>query len=338
MKTARRSATSSGHLDSFALYTRDVSQRKPFSNGEARAFFAAIPKEDGSARKEAIQEFVERNQPFVIFRARHFKTWADAVGFDFMDLVSEGNIGMLRAMERYDPSRGEFTTYAGRMIDQTMRRALMTFDGRAGVHMGMGVKQVAGSVARVLRSHKESGGGNLSPEEVHAAVIANMRERRRAKGRRDPDHGGFPTQGAVAAALWALSRPVWRLDQPMPSSDGDESAPFGSLIEDSETVSAETEVLARREIKRLEVFFREFFDRVERRENDRNADIIRKRFPLDDEERPTFSTIGSEWKIGRERVRQIEARVVLRRAHRDVRSFNAERLRFIELRRLLGVG
>jgi len=193
-----RSAGHEGDLGSAALYLESVSRLTPFSHGGARAFFAQIPKEPGRERDRAVQEFVGRNQRFVILRARRFRVWATAVGFDFMDLVSEGNIGLLRAMELYDHSRGEFTTYAQSRIDQTMRRALMAFDERAGVHLGMGVKQAAGRVARVLHSREISGGGSLSSEEVRAAVIADTRERRRKRGR-NPDEGGFPTRGSVGA-------------------------------------------------------------------------------------------------------------------------------------------
>lgn len=321
---------------SAVLYLQEVSTTTPFQKGAARAFFAEIPKKAGPERDAAIATFVARNQQLVMFYARRFRGWAERIGYDFMDLVGEGNIGLLRAIKDYDPVRGEFTTYAKWWIEQAMKKALYDFDGREGVSIGSGVRRLMMRVKRILRQRFEGvDASHVSPAEMHALVKEEVRATRRRKGR-DPDKGTFPTIQSVTAAMRLMDTRAARLDQPLPG-DGERVESIGSRIADVSATSPETALLARQELARLARRFEAFFHSVEREETSRELDIVRRRFPLDGEPPDSLTDIADEHEISRERVRQIEARMVRNHADCLPATLKRERLRFVELRRLLGV-
>ncbi|MGF6883004.1 RNA polymerase nonessential primary-like sigma factor [Nocardia sp. GAS34] len=243
----------------------------------------AILVRDGQSAR---QHLLEANLRLVVSLAKRYT----GRGMPLLDLIQEGNLGLIRAMEKFDYAKGfKFSTYATWWIRQAITRGMA--DQSRTIRLPVHLVEQVNKLARIKRELHQQLGREATDEE-----LAN--------------ESGIPVD--KIADLLDHSRDPVSLDMPVGS---DEEAPLGDFIEDSEATSAESAVIAG--IMHNDV--RSVLATLDEREQQ----VIRLRFGLDDGQPRTLDQIGKLFGLSRERVRQIEREVMgkLRKGER------ADRLR-----------
>ena len=233
---------------------------------------------DDRARKK----LVEKNLRLVVSVAKRYR----GMGLPFEDLIQEGNIGLIKAVERFDPERGHrFSTYAAWWIRQAIGRAISD-KGRI-VRLPAHTREKSRKVARTLNELSAQLGREPTDEEVAESLGWTAREVRAVIG--------FP--------LDAIS-----LDRPAGSEDG--ASELGELVEDERASEVPEVVIREMENDRLWESMEGIPDRERR--------VLVRRYGLDDREPATLAEVGAELGITRERVRQLQ-----RNAERKLRGRTA---------------
>lgn len=237
-----------------------------------------IQQGDESAR----QHMIQANLRLVVKIAHDYSNF----GLPVMDLISEGNIGLIKAVERFDPNKGgKLSTYAAWWIKQSIKRALANQSKtiRLPVHL---VDKIA-RMRRMTTALQEELGREPTDEEIGIAME-------------------MPTN--KVAHLKSVSVRPASLDAPV--GDGDDTE-FGQLVGDENAASPFESLKS----KSIILDINEMLARLESRE----ADIIRLRFGLGGERPLTLEEVGQEFNVTRERVRQLQniALQKMRRAMAD---------------------
>ncbi|MBI3945372.1 MAG: sigma-70 family RNA polymerase sigma factor [Armatimonadetes bacterium] len=256
--------------------------RPPSSSDPGPALLSADEEADLSRRvragdAEAREEMIARNLRLVTHIARGYEGYArGALGFD--DLVQEGRVGLIKAVDRFDHRRGcRFSTYASHWICQAISRAI---DDQ---YRTIRVPAYAGQLVRRAARRLEEMTAELGREPDDAELARDL---------------GVSVERIRETA--AVARPALSLDAPL--IEGEEGAAIGDFVEDTDTRSAfEMAHLA---------LLRARISRAMQSLSPRERQIIRMRFGLDHADEQTLSQVGGEMRMTRERVRQIEKRAL----------------------------
>ena len=280
---------------------------------ERFAIEAAI--EDG---KRAERELVQSNLRLVVSVAKRYMNR----GMSLLDLIQEGNLGLLRAVQKFDYTRGfKFSTYATWWIRQAIMRAIadQARTIRIPVHM-------VESINRVMRTQRELTqklGREPTPEEIAVEMdfIEPPEEReaiRKALAAGEPLN---PTQKRALRRATSKVRSIIRMAQEPMSLEtpvgNEENSFLGDFIKDENTpepADAATKQLLREQVE-------EILDEL----NEREREVLEMRFGLKDGRNHTLEEVGQAFGVTRERIRQIEAKALRKLRHpqhsRKLRDF-----------------
>lgn len=265
------------------LYLQEIGKTALLKPEEEIELASRIRKGDEAARKHMITA----NLRLVVKIAHDYNHF----GLPLLDLISEGNIGLIKAVERFDPSKGgKLSTYASWWIKQSIKRALANQSKtiRLPVHL---VDRIS-RMRRTATELQEELGREATDEEI-AYVM------------------GMPVN-KIAHLKQVSVRPA-SLDAPVGEDDG---TGLGDLIGDENAINPYENL-------RSKTLFSDINDIVDSLDP-READIIRARFGLDGERPRTLEEVGQQFKITRERVRQLQ-NMALSRMRKAMQSREKQR-------------
>ena len=252
-------------LDAIQLYLRDIEFRPLLTPDEERHYARLARQGDEAGRRRMI----ECNLRLVVKIARRYLNR----GLPLLDLIEEGNLGLMHAVEKFDPERGfRFSTYATWWIRQTIERALMN-QGRT-IRIPVHVSKELRTHARVARELTQELGRDPSEEELAARLEKPVAEIQK---------------------LRAMSEPSTSMDLP-PGPEGDRS--LTDILADVNAVEPSS-ILEDQDIQDL---VEEWLGQLD----EKQREVLVRRFGLHGFERSTLEKVGAEIGVTRERVRQIQ--------------------------------
>ena len=256
--------------DSVRLYLREIGKIPLLTAEEELALAKKVVKGD----KRAKDAMAEANMRLVVSIAKRYV----GRGLDLLDLIQEGNTGLLRAVEKFDPERGfKFSTYATWWIRQAITRAIA-------------------DQARTIR--------------IPVHMVETINKLLRTQRRLTQELNREPTNDEIAAAMemdvdkvehiMKIKQDISSLDASV--RDDEEDSVLGDFIEDEDAktpTESASEQLLKEQVKQILGTLTE-----------REQKILKLRFGLEDGKSHTLEEVGQEFSVTRERIRQIEAKAL----------------------------
>ena len=260
--------------DPVRMYLKEIGVVPLLSNEEEKEL--AIAVENGDL--EAKQRLAEANLRLVVSIAKRYV----GRGMQFLDLIQEGNMGLMKAVDKFDYSKGfKFSTYATWWIRQAITRAIA--DQARTIRIPVHMVETINKLVREQRNLLQELGQDPTPEQI--AERMDM------------------TPDKVREILKIAQEPV-SLETPIGEED---DSHLGDFIED-EVIENPVDYTTR-------VVLREQLDEVLDTLTDREENVLRLRFGLDDGKVRTLEDVGKVFNVTRERIRQIEAKALRKLRH-----------------------
>ncbi|MBR2725532.1 RNA polymerase sigma factor RpoD [Candidatus Saccharibacteria bacterium] len=283
-------AITAENVDSFAddsvrLYLREIGKIPLLSPEEEADLAKRIVKGD----KKAKDKMVESNMRLVVSIAKRY----GGRGLDFLDLIQEGNTGLLRAVEKFDPDKGfKFSTYATWWVRQAITRAIA--DQARTIRIPVHMVETINKVLRTTR--KLTAELNREPTNEEIAKALDM----------EVDKVDY---------VMRIKQDIASLDASIGREGDDEDSVLGDFVEDEERDSPEDSAANQ--------ILKEQLSEIISTLTDREQKIIRLRFGIGGGRPHTLEEVGAEFDVTRERIRQIEAKALSKlRKNKDTKKLH----------------
>ena len=273
--------TSAGTDSSISVYMREIAKTKLLTPEEEIELAARIAKGDDRARARMI----ESNLRLVVKIAKDYANY----GVPLVDLISEGNIGLIRAVEKFDPKKGgKLSTYAAWWIKQSIKRAL--------ANQGKTVRLPIHLVDKLARVRRISA---LMAEDLG----------------REPTDSELSEELGIPREKLALLLQASKQNRSMDETTNDDSiVSFGEVIADDRAIDPLEALSQKNGLDELDLVL----DTL----NERETEIIGARFGLNGKRILTLEEIGRDFGVSRERIRQIQ-NVALNKMQKALTKKNA---------------
>ena len=265
--------------DAVRMYLKEIGKVPLLSRDEEVEVAKRIENGDESAK----DELAAANLRLVVSIAKRYAKHNGKMGI--LDLIQEGNIGLMKAVDKFDYSKGfKFSTYATWWIRQAITRALADQDRM--IRIPVHVVESINKMNRIQRTLQQDLDRDAKPEEL----AAEMNE---------------PLQKVEEIITVAKNQETDSLDKPV-GEEGDSQ--LGDLLEDNKAINPEEYTAFEMLKDQLSGMMGEFL-------TDREAKVLKLRFGLENDEPHTLEEVGRSLGVTRERVRQIEAKAVKKLKH-----------------------
>ena len=263
--------------DPVRMYLKEIG-KVPLLSADEEIELAQLMEEGGEAGEEAKKKLAEANLRLVVSIAKRYV----GRGMLFLDLIQEGNLGLIKAVEKFDYHKGyKFSTYATWWIRQAITRAIA--DQARTIRIPVHMVETINKLIRVSRQLLQELGREPTPEEIAAAM-------------------GMPVE-RVREILKISQEPV-SLETPIGE---EEDSHLGDFIQDDNVpVPADAAAFTLLKEQLVEVLGTL---------TEREQKVLRLRFGLDDGRARTLEEVGKEFNVTRERIRQIEAKALRKLRH-----------------------
>lgn len=271
--------------DSVRLYLREIG-KIPLLNSEEEL---ALAQRVVAGEKKAKDKMAEANMRLVVSIAKRYS----GRGLDFLDLIQEGNTGLLRAVEKFDPDKGfKFSTYATWWIRQAITRAIadQARTIRIPVHMVETINKLLRTQRRMTQEL------NREPTIEELAKELEM----------EPDKVEYVIK---------IKQDITSLDAGVGRDGEDEDSVLGDFIEDEDGATPEESATSQLLKEQVQAILSTLSDREQK--------IVKMRFGLENGKSHTLEEVGQEFAVTRERIRQIEAKALAKlRKHKDAKKLH----------------
>ncbi len=272
--------------DSVRMYLREIGKIPLLSIDEENE----LAKKAMEGNQRAKDKMAEANMRLVVSIAKRYS----GRGLELLDLIQEGNTGLLRAVDKFDPSKGfKFSTYATWWIRQAITRAIadQARTIRIPVHMVETINKLMRTQRRLTQE--------LNREPTNKELAKEM----------DMDVEKIEYIQKIKQDITSLDAGVGR-----DGEEGEEST-LGDFIEDEDTASPEESAT----VQLLKEQVREILSTL----SDRERKILEMRFGLNGTKSHTLEEVGLEFAVTRERIRQIEAKALMKlKKHKDSKKLH----------------
>lgn len=270
--------------DSVRLYLREIGKIPLLTAEEELKLANEVVAGDRGAK----DKMAEANMRLVVSIAKRYV----GRGLDLLDLIQEGNTGLLRAVEKFDPDKGfKFSTYATWWIRQAITRAIA--DQARTIRIPVHMVETINKLLRTQRRMTQELNREPTNEEIAAEMEIDVEK---------VEH------------IMKIKQDISSLDASV-VRDGEEDSVLGDFIEDEDTVSPEESATTQ--------LLREHVTGMLSSLTEREQKILKLRFGLEDGKSHTLEEVGQEFSVTRERIRQIEAKALAKlRKHKDSKKLH----------------